>query len=230
MKLSGVLTIKKDAKESGNAQRNTVNVLSSPLDSRGSPTQGFTLLHGDVPSPKYLMKIYSEAAADNNEVNLITVTVPVFQFPPEVAVKVAGSLDKLNFLQAEHLRIANISKDLRNDIVNRLIVHYEEINNLAMVEKLAGVSSSMGLNQLCATEPGLVDVMWNQNEHLAVISHYASVGNIIQEVSTMYRGGLDCTIVNRHGRHQVSLPEICNRPILSIIRERANSQQNVFSL
>lgn len=226
MKLSGVLTIKKHAKELDNEPI----LLQSPLATSDAPKNGFTLLHGDVASPKYLMGVYSKAAALKHEVNLITVHVPSYQFPPDISAKLAGSLDRTHFLQAEHLRISNVAKDLRNDLVNRLIVHFEEMNDLNMVEKLAAVSSNMALNQLCATNPHVVDVMWSQNEHIAVISHFGNVDNVVQEVSTMYRGGLDATIVNRHGKHKVVLPEICNRPILSLIRERASSNQNVFAL
>lgn len=230
MKLSGVLSIKKDAKKSASAKESGSHLLTSPLKDKMSPKLGFTLLHGEAPSAQYLMKVYSAATSNNVEVNLITITVPVFAFPPEIAAKVAGSLDKANLLQAEHLRIANISKDLRNDIVNRLIGHYEREGNVSMVERLSNVSSNMSLNQLCAHEPSVVDVIWDQNNHLAVVSHLAQVEGLVEEVSTMFRGGLDCTIVNRHGKNVVELPEICHRPILSLVRERALNSEQTFAL
>jgi hypothetical protein len=230
MKLSGVFTFKKGSEESKAANADTIHQLKSPLSPEKSPKDGFTLLHGDAPPPKYLMKLYSQAAANNQEVNLITVTVPLQQFSNDVTLKVACSLEKSRFLETEHLRVSSIAKDLRNELVDRLVRHYEEIEDLDMVEKLSSVNSSMAFNQFLATHTEVVDVLWKQNEHLAVITHFAEVDGTIQEVSTMYRGGLDATVVNRHGKHKVELPEVCHRPILSIIRQRALNNEHYLTL
>lgn len=229
MKLSGVL-IKEASKKSPAPAEGSPIELESPLDSNSSPKNGFTLLYGDGPSPQYLRKVFTKANQSGCEINLIIVTVPLYSFGPELAAKMASALDKANFLQAEHLRIANLAKDLRKDIINQLIAHYEESDDIKMVERLVSVTSNMNLNQLCASNPEIVDVIWDKNPHLAVISHLAEVEGFIDEVSTMYRGGNDCTIVNRHGKTPVVLPEICHRPILSIVRERAMEKSSNLAL